>query len=725
MAVVADQVIVELIARIDQYARDFNRADQISSRTFRNIETGASRTARGVSQAVGIMRSALAGLGTAFSVQAFVQLTSAWTDLNSRVQNAVGGIERADAVMSQLQVIARRTYSSLNQTAESFLQNSQALNALGYSTQQQLDLSETLNNALVISAVRGDRVRQIQDAWSKAMAAGTLRGENLNTVIQVGGRLSQALADSLGVSVNELRSLGEQGKITTDAMYGVTSQLQQLREEAEAMPATVSDGFVLLNNAIMTFVGEADAAAGSSAALAESIVGIADAINNAPQERWFDDLFQAIGDDFARGLENTRKEIEAIGNALEYFQNTRTDEFFRDLFDPSFVTDYERTAIDALTNVEDAFRDAANAALSATGGEVREALDEIVQGINNETLAADEAAKKLIELAAANPEEEPLVTTLRAWTESLYAVRDGALAAAQGMSDIGGALPTFRQFQRIFGPDLSNDGNPDATRPTPRSTGKSPEQRFDEALEAQRRRNEELQQETALRATLNPLVNDYGYAIEKLRIQQQLENDAARAGLELTPERVAAISALAETYATATVAAARLDEEQKNLKASAEAWASTIQEATRSFIDDLIEGKSAAEAFSNVLSNIANQLLDVGLSNLFGTGGFNLGGLFGGTSTRATGGPVYAGNPTLVGERGPEVFIPSGPGRIVPNSQIGGGGNITFAPVIDARGADVAAVARLERAVQSVAADVIPAIRREMATANKKGRPRG
>lgn len=124
------------------------------------------------------------------------------------------------------------------------------------------------------------------------------------------------------------------------------------------------------------------------------------------------------------------------------------------------------------------------------------------------------------------------------------------------------------------------------------------------------------------------------------------------------------------------------------------------------------------------MSNIAGKLLDVGLSNLFGGGGFNLGGLFGGLSTRATGGPAYTGNPTLVGERGPEVFIPSGPGRIVPNSQLGGG-SVTFAPVIDARGADVAAVARLERAVQDVASQVIPAIRREMATANKKGRPRG
>lgn len=159
----------------------------------------------------------------------------------------------------------------------------------------------------------------------------------------------------------------------------------------------------------------------------------------------------------------------------------------------------------------------------------------------------------------------------------------------------------------------------------------------------------------------------------------------------------------------------------KQLNETSAEWATTIQSATSGFIDDLIEGKSAAEAFGNVLSNIGSKLIDMGLNSIFGTGGFNLAGLFGGSATRATGGSVYSGNPTLVGEKGPEMFIPSGPGKIVPNSQLGGG-SVTFAPVIDARGADVAAIARLERVVQDMATNIVPTIRREIAVGPKKGR---
>jgi hypothetical protein len=44
---------------------------------------------------------------------------------------------------------------------------------------------------------------------------------------------------------------------------------------------------------------------------------------------------------------------------------------------------------------------------------------------------------------------------------------------------------------------------------------------------------------------------------------------------------------------------------------------------------------------------------------------------------RASGGPVSADTPYLVGERGAELFVPNTSGAIVPNSKLGGGGDVT------------------------------------------------
>lgn len=165
----------------------------------------------------------------------------------------------------------------------------------------------------------------------------------------------------------------------------------------------------------------------------------------------------------------------------------------------------------------------------------------------------------------------------------------------------------------------------------------------------------------------------------------------------------------------------------KDLNKSSEEWANTLQGATRSLIDDLIEGKSAAEAFSNVLGSIANKLLDVGLDNLFGSSGFNIAGLFGGKAASKV--PSFeGGGSTGMGARtggldgkGGFMAMLHPQESVVDHAQVASGG-FTFAPVVDARGADEAAVARLETGLRRLANEMVPTIRKEMSSAPKKGR---
>ena len=119
----------------------------------------------------------------------------------------------------------------------------------------------------------------------------------------------------------------------------------------------------------------------------------------------------------------------------------------------------------------------------------------------------------------------------------------------------------------------------------------------------------------------------------------------------------------------------------------------TIKSGVVDAIQGAVDGtKSLGEVAANVLNNIANKILDVAVNMaLFGamsgtgTGGGLLGGLF---KKRALGGPVSAGSPYLVGERGPELFMPSRGGRIIPNNALGGGGTSVVVNV-DASGSSV------------------------------------
>src|SRR5439155_9941621 len=57
----------------------------------------------------------------------------------------------------------------------------------------------------------------------------------------------------------------------------------------------------------------------------------------------------------------------------------------------------------------------------------------------------------------------------------------------------------------------------------------------------------------------------------------------------------------------------------------------------------------------------------------------------------AEGGPVDPGSAYMVGEAGPEIFVPSTQGRILPNYALAGGGGITINYHIDAHGAELGA----------------------------------
>ncbi|MET3924609.1 tape measure protein [Devosia sp. 2618] len=708
MATDIERLIVSLEASTSKYERALAKANGETDKRVRAMQSrfdglgsGIARTESRLAGSLGNVGRAFGVLGIALTTTSIIAMTSAWTDLNSRVNNAAGGVERGAAVLDQLSVMARRTYSSLQQTAEGYLQNSQALTALGYSTQQQLDLVEALNNSLVISATRGQAVQSVMSAWSKAMAEGKLSGDNLNTIIQSGGRLSKALADSMGVSVNELRRLGSEGKITTDIMYGVTSQLATLREEAERMPATVSDGFVLLNNAVFKFIGQADEAIGSSNELATALIGIADAIDRAPDEPWFDRIFGDLGDEVASTVNATYRELVAIGTALDYIANTSPGKALDDIaaFGEGDSTKGIRDFELALGDAEQAV---ASLALNTKGsfetviaetenGVVT--LGDAVQDLFQQALegkGSAEAAQAAIEAlgSVGDPEFAALQGVISSVIANLYAMRDAAnaanAAAANTTNDLGN-FPSRRQFNKDFGPDLSNDGVPGGPIRPPsagggRGGGKSPSAKFQDDLDGYARKIEMLKQETALTAALNPLLNDYGFAKAQLTAQQELENAATKAGIELGPQQREKIAELAAGYATATAEAARLAETQGLLKMSADELSQASRQMLDTIIDGFLEGKDAGEIFNSMLKDLGKNLLNIGLNLIGGgmqTGGFNFMKLFG----FAKGGIAANGRPqplrqfakggvsrtaAIFGEAGPEAAVPLPDGRRIP-----------------------------------------------------------
>ena len=127
----------------------------------------------------------------------------------------------------------------------------------------------------------------------------------------------------------------------------------------------------------------------------------------------------------------------------------------------------------------------------------------------------------------------------------------------------------------------------------------------------------------------------------------------------------------------------------------AKAAAQNIQSSFADFLFDPFENglRGMLSGFLNVIrrmvAEIAAQQILKAIFLPFASGSGFFANFAKSITGKAMGGSVSANTPYIVGERGPELFVPGTSGGIVPNNKLGMGGGVTVAPVynIDARGA--------------------------------------
>lgn len=167
-------------------------------------------------------------------------------------------------------------------------------------------------------------------------------------------------------------------------------------------------------------------------------------------------------------------------------------------------------------------------------------------------------------------------------------------------------------------------------------------------------------------------------------------------------------------------AATALTDMQQRVNSIAETMQSSMTSAFMSIVDGT---KSAKEAFKDMARSIIAKLYEVLVVQRL-VGQFNaatgqgtgiVGAIMGAFGKRATGGPITAGKPYMVGEKGPELVVPSRNGNVIPNNQLSGGGVTVIQNNTFGAGVSRAEInAMLPRIVETTKAAVFDAQRRSV-----------
>ncbi|WP_164262539.1 tape measure protein [Stenotrophomonas maltophilia] len=268
---------VDLLLKSGSFEHDSGKAARVVQRDMATIQSSMSDAARrGADEvAAGFRRVATEAVGLTsalVAVKAAIGKAGEWTNLNNRLRLVTQGQAQFAAAQADVIRIAGAARQPLGATAELYQRIAMNQEALGLSGRDLARVVETISKTMVISGTSAAGADAALVQLGQAFASGTLRGEELNSVLEQAPALAQAIAKGLNVPIGKLRELGAAGKLSSQQVINaLQSQAGAVDEAFGKMDSTVGQTMTLFNNNLQVMIGRADEATGASKALAAGI----------------------------------------------------------------------------------------------------------------------------------------------------------------------------------------------------------------------------------------------------------------------------------------------------------------------------------------------------------------------------------------------------------------------------------------------------------------------
>jgi tape measure domain-containing protein len=614
--------------------------------------------------------------------KSLIETGDAYIVLENRISLVTSSQKEANDVMEQILGVAQRTRSPIDQTGDTFFRLAEAIEQTGRSSETAISMTETLLSAFIATNGSISQARNAVTQLSVALEQNSLTARQFRSLVGSQPVVLNELARALGLTTNQFRELGAKGRITASQLVDAFAIAGDTiaRDLAKIQP-TVESTVVQLKDTFAEFA----AASGLNTQIAADIQAENEGIRNI------------LGLKSAQ-LIQLESEARRSKESLEAYKRQKAGISELDEKQKEYLRDLgEESSLHA---------EAAKAAINASEKEL--AALKLVQDARKKKLitledALDQGFKGPADLKQKGFTLEP--------SSSSQAARDAVLAevTAKGIaavtSSIGANVGQIRtDIERI------NDAY---------AAGAITLQQQDELMGKLQERiakaSPDANSARIAGAVGIGLLKQDNRGIGEAMVSQFLAANGAARSYQQT---IAAlnedlkIGAINQQQYALAVMQTRISflESQRTVDAGFERGFLKIGAEITDFasqselvVTDAFHGMEKvltdfvttgkvnfSEFVDSILADLTKLLFRQAIVGLFdlatggsGTLGNLIGGAAGGLPGRAGGGPVTAGQPYMVGEHGPEPFIPNQSGVIVPNGSMPAGANVTIVNVTD------------------------------------------
>lgn len=300
--------------------------------TTKKVKTGLERVGDSADKAgnkVDSLFSKLSGLamfaGVSLTLGSIVKTIDEWKVIEGQVNNVTKSQQESKAVQKEIYNIASRTRQQYGSTAELFTSVARNAQELKKSTKDILLFTEDVSNAMLLGGGDASSQQAALVQLGQALGSGTLRGDELNSILEQAPRLAKAIADGMGTTIGQLRQMGSEGKLTAqDVFNAIRGQSDRLKMELGKMPWTIGQASNKMQNAVGKFFKEFEDKTGIIDSMAKSIAKFADYVEKINLDNFISGLrIAAIYAGVLFGMAKWSSFVMMLGTAVKWIVAVR------------------------------------------------------------------------------------------------------------------------------------------------------------------------------------------------------------------------------------------------------------------------------------------------------------------------------------------------------------------------------------------------------------------
>lgn len=232
--------------------------------------------------------------GISFSIHSYIAMSDQLKTIEGQIKNVVKSGKETKRVEEEIYAMAGRSRQSYAESANLFTSVARNASELGKSTDDILKFTEDVSNAMLLGGGSAASQQAALVQLGQALGSGTLRGDELNSIMEQAPKLAETIAKGMGTTIGSLRKLGSEGKLTAkDVFEAVRKQSDSLKKDLGNMPWTVAqatnrirDSVAQLFFAIENKFGFGDKVARVIATIADQVDKLTIKINAIDMSTW-------------------------------------------------------------------------------------------------------------------------------------------------------------------------------------------------------------------------------------------------------------------------------------------------------------------------------------------------------------------------------------------------------------------------------------------------------